>query len=64
MAEAETAVMATPEAGKVAGGAAASDSKGHSDPLKNTLAGGFGGICLVAAGWCDDKRIWSKNQLS
>jgi len=25
-------------------------SSGHSDPIKNTLAGGFGGICLVAAG--------------
>jgi len=25
-------------------------STGHSDPIKNTLAGGFGGICLVAAG--------------
>lgn len=52
MADAETAVMATPEAEKVAGGggAAVSDSKGHSDPLKNTLAGGFGGICLVVAG--------------
>ena len=26
------------------------DSSGYSDPFKNILAGGFGGICLVAAG--------------
>jgi len=26
------------------------DASGYSDPVKNTLAGGFGGVCLVAAG--------------
>ena len=35
------------------------DSTGYSDPIKNTLAGGFGGICLVAAG-----KFWSSNKIA
>ena len=39
--------------GVVVGEEKTNASSGHSDPIKNTLAGGFGGICLVAAGKFD-----------
>ena len=39
------------------------DSTGYSDPIKNTLAGGFGGICLVAAGKLSLLEIFELNSL-